>query len=125
MRSKAWFMVLGSGLLAGCNLSQESPTSPAAALSDGATAVTSRDTPISGTKVVMCHRREDDTYQRLDLPAQATPAHRAHGDAASGEAVPGAVLMEFNDACTPVPTTFVITRGSWVVDNQEIGRAHV
>lgn len=124
MRSRARFvsiMVLGSGLLAGCNLSQGSPTSPAGALPDGAVSLTSRDTPGSATKVVMCHRREDGTFQRLDLPLPAAPAHRAHGDASSGEAVPGAVLMEFNDACAPVPTTVVITRGSWVVDNQ--GRA--
>jgi len=92
MRSKAWFvstMMLGSGLLAGCNLSQENPTSPAVALPDGSVALTSRDAPASGTKVAMCHRREDATYHRLDVPSPAAPAHRAHGDAAVGEAVPG------------------------------------
>jgi hypothetical protein len=121
MRSKAWFvsiMVLGFGLLAGCNLSQESPTSPAVALPDGAVALTSRDAPGSGTRVAMCHRREDGTYHRLDLPSSAAVAHRAHGDAAVGEAVPGAVLMVFNEACASVPKTFVITTGSWVVDNE-------
>lgn len=120
MRSREWFvsiMMLGSGLLAGCNLSQESPTSPAVALSDGAVAVTQRDAPVSGTKGAMCHRREDGTYHRLDLPSPAAAAHRAHGDVAVGEAVSGAVLMVFNEACAPVPKTFVITRGSWVVDD--------
>jgi hypothetical protein len=125
MRSRAWFvsiMMLGSGLLAGCNLSQESPTSPAAALPDDAVALTSRDPPVSGTKVAMCHRREDGTYHRLDVPSPAAPAHRAHDDAAVGEAVPGAVLMVFSEACAPIPTTFVITRGSWVVDNQGVAQ---
>jgi hypothetical protein len=125
MRSKARFvsiMMLGSGLLAGCNLSQETPTSPAVALSDGAAAVTSRDAPVSSTRVAMCHRREDGTFQRLDLPAPASQAHLAHGDAAVGEAVPGAALMVLNEACAPVPKTFVITRGSWVVDNQGVAQ---
>jgi hypothetical protein len=120
MRSRAWFvsiMMLGSGLLAGCNLSQESPTSPAVALPDGAEAVTSRDAPGNGTKVAMCHLREDGTYHYVDLPSPAAAAHRAHGDAAVGEVVPGAALMEFNEACAPVPKTFVITSGSWVVDD--------
>ncbi|HZI28991.1 MAG TPA: hypothetical protein VFD64_12560 [Gemmatimonadaceae bacterium] len=119
MRSKAWFvstMMLGSGLLAGCNLSQENPTSPAVALPDGSVALTSRDAPASGTKVAMCHRREDATYHRLDVPSPAAPAHRAHGDAAVGEAVPGAVLLVFNEACAPAPKTFVITTGIWLVD---------
>jgi hypothetical protein len=118
MKSKASFvsiLMLGSGLLA-CNLSQESPTSPAVALPEGAVAGTSSAAYGSGTKVAMCHRREDGTYHRVDLPAPAAAAHRSHGDAAVGEAVPGAVLMMFNEACAPVPKTFVITRGSWVVD---------
>jgi hypothetical protein len=115
-------MILGSGLLAGCNLSQESPTSPAVALPDGAVALTTRDAPGSGTRVAMCHRREDGTYHRLDLPSSAAVAHRAHGDAAVGEAVPGAVLMVFNEACASVPKTFVITTGSWVVDDQGVAQ---
>ena len=120
MRSRAWFVsitMLGSGLLAGCNLSQESPTAPAVAFPEGAVAGTSSDASGSGTKVAICHRREDGTYHRFDLPAPAAPAHRSHGDAAVGEAVPGAVLMMFNEACAPVPKTFVITRGSWVVND--------
>ena len=120
MRSPARFVsivMLGSGLLAGCDLSQESPTSPAVAPPEGAVALTSRDAHGSGTRVAMCHRRDDGTYYRLDLPTPATPAHRSHGDAAVGEAVPGAVLMKFNEACAPVPRTFVITQGSWVVND--------
>lgn len=120
MRYRAWFvstMILGSGAVAGCNLSHESPTSPAVALPDGAVALTSRDAPASGTRVAMCHRREEGTHQRLDVPSPAASAHRAHGDAAVGEVVPEAALMVFNEACAPVPKTFVITSGSWVVDN--------
>src|SRR5688572_26959788 len=116
MSSRAWFVsiMFGAGLFAGCNLSEGNPTSPAVTFADDA--VASRDASASSTKVAMCHRREDGTYHRLDLASPAAPAHRAHGDAAVGEAVPAAALMMFNEACAPVPRTFVITRGSWRID---------
>lgn len=119
MRSIARFVsiiTLGSGLLAACNLS-DGPTSPTGALLDGAVAATSRDAPVSGNKLAMCHLRADGTYHRIDPASPAAPAHRAHGDAAVGENVPGAALMVFDEACAQVPKTFVITSGSWVIDN--------
>jgi len=122
MSSRAWFVsiMFGAGLFAGCNLSEGNPTSPAVTFADDA--VASRDASASSTKVAMCHRREDGTYHRLDLASPAAPAHRAHGDAAVGEAVPEAALMVFNEACASVPKTFVITKGSWVVDNMWMSR---
>ena len=45
--------------------------------------------PSPGTKVELCHRTGNGSYHLLSVDVHAEPAHRAHGDAKIGEAVPG------------------------------------
>jgi hypothetical protein len=42
-----------------------------------------------GPKVQLCHRTGNGSYHLIEVSVNAEPAHRAHGDAKIGEAVPG------------------------------------
>ena len=55
----------------------------------------------SAGKVLLCHRTESGTYQSIDVSVSAEPAHRAHGDAKIGEAVPGDPTKVFDRDCRP------------------------
>lgn len=57
------------------------------------------------SKSVMCHRTTEGTYIRIVIAGTAVPAHRDHGDAGPGEAVPGPPGMEFTETCDVIPTT--------------------
>jgi len=52
----------------------------------------------STDKTNICHRTGNG-YQLLNLPGSAVAAHRAHGDAAPGEAVPGQTSLTFTNTC--------------------------
>ena len=53
-------------------------------------------------KITMCHRSGANEYHAISVSENAEGAHRAHGDGAVHEAVPGQPGYSFNDACVPV-----------------------
>lgn len=53
-----------------------------------------------GPKVELCHRTGNGSYHLISVGASAEPAHRAHGDAKIGEAVPGNPGKVFGAGCT-------------------------
>lgn len=57
-------------------------------------------TPGGGHKVQLCHRTGNGSYHLIDVDLDAEPAHRAHGDAKVGEAVPGQSGRTFAPDCT-------------------------
>jgi hypothetical protein len=57
-------------------------------------------TPGAGHKVQLCHRTGNGSYHLIDVEVDAEPAHRAHGDAKVGEAVPGQAGKTFATDCS-------------------------
>jgi len=55
----------------------------------------------SSGKVSLCHREGTGDYHLIDVSVNAEPAHRAHGDAKVGEAVPGTQKQVFDANCRP------------------------
>jgi hypothetical protein len=53
----------------------------------------------TGPKVELCHRTGNGSYHLIDVSVSAEPAHRAHGDAKIGEAVPGQAGKVFGPGC--------------------------
>jgi hypothetical protein len=53
-----------------------------------------------GPKVQLCHRTGSGSYQLIEVSVSAEPAHRAHGDAKVGEAVPGSPGKVFGGSCS-------------------------
>jgi hypothetical protein len=49
--------------------------------------------------VQLCHRTGAGFYVLIDISVSAEPAHRAHGDAKIGEAVPGQEGKVFGPGC--------------------------
>jgi len=49
----------------------------------------------------LCHKEGNGTYHLIAIAPAAEAAHRAHGDAAIGEAVPGRPTMVFDASCVP------------------------
>ncbi len=64
----------------------------------------------SAGKVLLCHRTESGTYQSIDVSVSAEPAHRAHGDAKIGEAVPGDPTKVFDQNCRPTGASVSIRK---------------
>jgi hypothetical protein len=52
-----------------------------------------------GPKVQLCHRTGSGRYNLIEVGLSAEPAHRAHGDAKPGEAVPGSAGKAFSSSC--------------------------
>jgi hypothetical protein len=52
-----------------------------------------------GQKVTLCHRTGSGRYNVIEVSVNAEPAHRAHGDAKIGEAVPGRPGSVFGPGC--------------------------
>jgi uncharacterized repeat protein (TIGR01451 family) len=52
-----------------------------------------------GPKVRLCHRTGNGSYHLIEVSINAEPAHRAHGDAKIGEAVPGSPGKFFTASC--------------------------
>lgn len=50
-------------------------------------------------KVTLCHRTGSDKWVEITVSIDAEPAHRAHGDAKIGEAVPGQTGKVFGSGC--------------------------
>lgn len=53
----------------------------------------------TGPKVQLCHRTGNGSYHLIEVSVNAEPAHRGHGDAKVGEAVPGAAGKTFGTGC--------------------------
>ena len=53
-----------------------------------------------GPKVQLCHRTGNGSYHLIEVSVSAEPAHRAHGDAKVGEAVPGQPGKVFGSSCS-------------------------
>lgn len=51
-------------------------------------------------KVTLCHKTGNTRYVEITVSVDAEPAHRAHGDAKIGEAVPGLTGKIFSTGCT-------------------------
>jgi hypothetical protein len=56
-------------------------------------------TPTTEPKVQLCHRTGNGSYHLIEVGVSAEPAHRAHGDAKPGEAVPGNLGRVFTSSC--------------------------
>ena len=56
--------------------------------------------PTGGHKVQLCHRTGNGSYHMIEVDLDAEPAHRAHGDAKVGEAVPGQAGKTFAPDCS-------------------------
>ena len=56
-----------------------------------------------GPKVQLCHRTGNGSFHLIDVSVDAEPAHRAHGDAKIGEAVPGQTGKVFGPGCAVTP----------------------
>jgi hypothetical protein len=52
-----------------------------------------------GPKVQLCHRTGNGSYHMIEVSVNAEPAHRGHGDAKVGEAVPGQAGKTFTASC--------------------------
>jgi hypothetical protein len=55
--------------------------------------------PGDGPKVQLCHRTGAGFYVSIQVGISAEPAHRAHGDGAIGESVPGNLGKTFGAGC--------------------------
>lgn len=51
-------------------------------------------------KVTLCHKTGNGSYHPITVSVSAEPAHRAHGDAKVGEAVPGQAGKVFGPGCS-------------------------
>ena len=60
----------------------------------------SPDDEEDGRKITLCHKTGNDRYVKIDVSTSAEPAHRAHGDAEPGAAVPGQAGKKFTSSCS-------------------------
>jgi hypothetical protein len=67
---------------------------------DGSSATIVNESRSSG-KVALCHKEGTGDYHLIDVSVNAEPAHRGHGDAKVGEAVPGTQKQVFDANCRP------------------------
>lgn len=54
-------------------------------------------------KVTICHREGNGSYHLITINENAEDKHRAHGDAAPGERVPGQPWYIFGPGCELCP----------------------
>ena len=116
-----WTSLLMAGAITVAACDARSPVSPAPLdpamtntnLTTNAQAATAVR-PSSAT-VRLCHVTGNGRYQALTVGDNAEAAHRAHGDARLGEAVPNASGMVFDENCEAVRRSFVVTSGSWMI----------
>jgi hypothetical protein len=85
-------------LLTACS-NPSSPVSPDSVN----TSASSTAAATGGDRVTLCHARGSGTYDLLTVSASAEAAHRAHGDGAVGEQLPGDPTMTFAAGCAAVP----------------------
>lgn len=63
-------------------------------------------------KVSLCHTEGNGSYQLIDVSDAAEAAHREHGDAMVGEAVPGQPGKTFDSTCRPVGPSVEIEKAT-------------
>ena len=106
LRSIRVLMVLGwIAVIASCSRDPPpgSPVSPSALSST----VTAR-APLSMRPMIdMCHATGTGRFVLISVSAAAEMAHRAHGDAAPGDLVPGGSNLSFGQDCAPVAPTLL------------------
>jgi len=56
---------------------------------------------VGGQKAQLCHVTGNGHFTSIEVSVAAEPTHRAHGDAAPGEAVPGQAGTVFGSDCVP------------------------
>jgi hypothetical protein len=61
-----------------------------------------------GSSQVICHRLGSGRFIMVTVAYPAVQSHRAHGDGAPGDPVPGSPGMAFDQNCIPVPVTPLI-----------------
>ena len=102
---------LAGALLTACT-SPSSPVSPDSVNTSASSTAAAR----GSDRVTLCHARGNGSYDLLTVSASAEAAHRAHGDGAVGEQLPGDPTMRFNAGCAAVPVTIAplieVTAGS-------------
>ena len=54
---------------------------------------------VHAAKVEVCHRTGNGSFHKINVSENAVPAHRAHGDALTGEPVPTSQSQVFDDNC--------------------------
>lgn len=105
------FLALAGATLAACS-NPASPASPTWTPSTSGTV----DASASAGHVTLCHVRGSGTYDLLTVSASAEATHRAHGDGAVGEPMPGDPTRAFGADCAAVPgridTLVEVTAGS-------------
>lgn len=118
MKSAATLLVtfaLGSGAIVGCGDQPESNPLAPSPVTPGITSTTTSAKPPGDRKIVLCHNGSTG-FEKIEVALPAEAAHRAHGDAAPGEPVPGVASNVFDGQCRPVDAALRITSGSWEVD---------
>jgi len=69
---------------------------------------------VDAAQVDLCHYDEDaDEFRRITISAKAVPGHERHGDAATGDSVPGAEGSIFGDACEITTAVVKVAEGSY------------
>ena len=95
----SWLVVVGGiavalmGSLVACT-SSSTATSPT-----GVALATGDSTSVQAPQVDICHLTDEGAFNLININGNAAPAHRAHGDAAPGEAVPGSQTDVFDSSC--------------------------
>lgn len=69
-------------------------------------------THASAAHVAVCHLDDSGVHRLVSVNQRAIPAHRSHGDALPGEAIPGRAGYRFGERCEPV-ATFTNIDGIW------------
>lgn len=95
-------VTLGTALSMGACQTASQPASPSSVPSAGAAAVAGPAGDIRAPQMEICHVTGTETFQLINISANAWPAHHDHGDHLPGDAVPGSPGMVFDDHCQPV-----------------------
>src|SRR5690349_22966479 len=89
-------LALVSGATVGCGDERaSSPLAPAPVTGGIASTSTSARPPGDVRKIELCHKGSNG-FEKIEVALPAESAHRAHGDAAVGEPVPGVPSKVFD-----------------------------
>jgi hypothetical protein len=92
MKQVLWpVVILSAAFSAACANDGANPLGPSTAggsIGNGTRAVAT-SSGVAGEKVSLCHATGNETYVPINISVAAQAVHRAHGDAAVGQSVPG------------------------------------
>lgn len=104
----ATFVIGVAAIVTACS-KPAAPTSPTASTLSAIDARPDSSSAGGPGQVTLCHAQDSrGTYIPLTISAAAEAAHRAHGDGAVGEQLPGDPTMMFGAGCTPVAVTLAL-----------------